>query len=208
MSPENIVAIVLASLSTIGALCTIIYVNVKSSFRDKQDSAITIENECTIGTDNVTLKEKIKKITSKITITLNNIEHSSTQNLVVQNSNLDANKTIKIGDSKDEESILIENNLTEETPLKSNNKGVKNIGISVGSSNKMGDFPLSIYNNSLSDLQINESREKISIKALEVFQQMIKSNVNMYQQIEDKASLIKEDDISKDRDLMGDEAFI
>lgn len=208
MPVEHIVTIVLACLSTIGSLCAVIYVNVKSSFRDKQDSSIIIDNECILGTDEVTAKEKVKKINSKISIILNNVEHSRTQNLVLQNSNLDANKKIKIGeDNKNEESILIENNLNEETPLRGDNKGTKNIEITLGNASKTGDFPLSLYTNSLSDRQINESREKISIKALEVFNEIIKANVRMYSSIKehDESS---DNNLPKEKDLLGEDSYV
>jgi hypothetical protein len=104
MKPENIVSIVLASISALVTLGTVVYVKMKSNFKDQQDTEIELLNELGSFNDPSLLIENPDQsassqtpyVRTKVSIKFNNIEKFASETVKFENGDKKPNQVISL----------------------------------------------------------------------------------------------------------------
>lgn len=138
---QNITSVIVAGLSLIGTIATVAYVKMKSSFRDKQDTEITISNKINLinPEDTSNNEHNIPSAETRITITFNNDEKFASEMTKVKNGgdkandvkslpNLTINKNKKNDNLEDDDDMSLETHTHYDNALKTNHEGDVIIG--------------------------------------------------------------------------------
>jgi len=95
---QNITSVIVAGLSLIGTIATVAYVKMKSSFRDKQDTEITISNKINLinPEDTSNNEHNVPSAETRITITFNNDEKFASEMTKVKNGGEKTNQVMSL----------------------------------------------------------------------------------------------------------------
>ncbi len=159
-APQDIVTMVIASLSLLGTILTVAYVKAKSNFTDNQGMGLNIKN---------IIERQDRKVTSEtvMSLDLTNTEAFVTKKTSFKNGDKDNGLLIQANN-------LNKNFLTEVTIEKGDNEEHNN---NTNNEVRFSDFRHALDNNHSGDKIIGTSRDNITNKAVDAFKQIVTSIV-------------------------------